>query len=86
MSEKITRKTVEREEEALEAIVCDSCGKVVEVNDHFEIQEMLRWRMTGGFGSIFGDGAEISVDLCQDCIMTRLGDCLKFNDACWEDR
>lgn len=49
--------------------ICDSCQAKIE-----DTQETLHWRMTGGYFSIFGDGVQMELDLCQECIKTRLGD------------
>lgn len=48
--------------------ICDSCQAKIE-----DTQETLHWRMTGGYFSIFGDGVQMELDLCQECIKTRLG-------------
>lgn len=59
--------------------VCDCCGTAIPADDWVETQEMLHWRMRGGFGSIFGDGAEIALDLCQNCTKTLLGRYVKVD-------
>lgn len=53
--------------------ICDSCQTEIE-----DAQETLHWRMTGGYSSIFGDGVQMELDLCQECIKTRLGDVIRF--------
>lgn len=63
--------------ELVESYTCDGCKKVIPSDDWMEVQEMLHWRMTGGFGSIFGDGASLSLDLCQECTKARLGDVIQ---------
>ena len=57
------------------AWVCDACGKRKEAQE--EAQEWLSWRHTGGYNSVFGDGEELSLDLCQDYFQTRLGGVVK---------
>ena len=47
---------------------CDSCKK--EIGDIGDWQEMLHWEKRGGYASVFGDGTEMTLDLCQDCIKT----------------
>lgn len=54
------------------AIVCDRCGTRIEVND-LEFQEIFRISHVGGYYSIFGDGNEVSVELCQRCFKELLG-------------
>ena len=53
--------------------LCDSCQTEIE-----DTQETLHWSMTGGYGNIFGDGVQMELDLCQECIKTRLGDAIRF--------
>lgn len=51
---------------------CDICKKTV---DHGELdfQEFHHIEFTGGYSSIFGDMATIVCDVCQDCLMTMIG-------------
>ena len=80
MSMKIIRAMVEQE--FVSSYECDACGRIVDPReDMMEAQEWLRWRMRGGYASIFGDDAEISLDLCQKCIKERLGDVLKIGPS-----
>ena len=53
--------------------VCDRCQKVVTPEDVVEWQEWFHWSTTGGFGSAFGDGTEVEIDLCQACTKLVLG-------------
>lgn len=55
---------------SLSAIKCDSCKKVFDKDDVLEIQEFLSVDFIGGYGSVFGDGAEVKFDLCQHCLKT----------------
>ena len=57
------------------AWVCDACGKREESQE--EAQEWLSWRHRGGYASVFGDGEELSLDLCQACTQTLLGHAIK---------
>lgn len=69
-----TKKVKKRiKEEQVTAYVCDCCKKRLPAEDWIEMQEMLHWRMTGGYGSVFGDCARISLDLCQECTKKLLG-------------
>lgn len=56
---------------------CDCCGK--ELEEVFEFQEMLHWENRGGYGSVFGDGADMTLDLCQDCIKKLLEPYIRFH-------
>jgi hypothetical protein len=76
---KTVRKRVKEKE--LLAYVCDCCKKRLPATDWIEMQEMLHWRMRGGYGSAFGDGTEISLDLCQDCTKKLLGDYIQVDTS-----
>jgi hypothetical protein len=55
---------------------CDACKKEI---DQLEIEEMLCYRNRGGYNSIFGDGTEMTLDLCQDCVKRLLGEFIQFH-------
>lgn len=78
MSENIkkTKKTVE----TIASYTCDRCKKVIEIDDVFEVQEMLHVRLRGGFSSVFGDLTTITGDFCQDCVKEVLGPFLVVKD------
>lgn len=61
------------------ALTCDRCAATFETSgsDRMEVQEFLRWRNTGGYASVFGDGASMAVDLCQHCVKEVLGPWIK---------
>lgn len=49
---------------------CSRCKNKYYDDIHpFEMQEMLHWRNIGGFGSVWGDGNQVEVDLCQRCTL-----------------
>lgn len=63
--------TVKRKK--LDHVKCDGCSAIIGPDDFIGMQEMLSIRFTGGYGSIFGDGALVEADLCQYCVKTHLG-------------
>lgn len=63
------RKTVSE----LSAVICDKCKTRVEVDDVFEMQEMLSLTIQGGYASVLGDGSTYDMDLCQKCVKEVLG-------------
>ena len=65
-------------ETQITAYVCDRCKRRVKTSDTFEIQEFLHWHTVGGYASIFGDGAEVSIDLCQHCTKDILGEWIRI--------
>ena len=65
----------------LEKVKCDMCNKTYTVNDKyddFEIQEFLTIRERGGYASLFGDGTEYELDLCQECTEELLGQYIRI--------
>jgi hypothetical protein len=56
------------------ACACDRCQKRMTPDNHDSGgQERVSLSFRGGFGSIFGDGNEVIVDLCQQCGRDTLG-------------
>jgi len=51
----------------LVAVQCDRCGKVILADNGIEWQEAFSWTNKAGYGSVWGDGTTVSVDLCQRC-------------------
>ncbi len=62
-------KEVKITEKHLTSIICDMCKKEYDIEeDVFEFQEMISIYNHGGYGSIFGDGFEFEMDICQHCL------------------
>lgn len=55
------------------SITCDVCGKEYSGKDWEEVQEFRHIGFTGGYGSIFGDGKQYTLDICQHCLNELLG-------------
>lgn len=52
---------------------CNRCGVSFDnENTPMELQEMLHWEHTCGYGSLFGDGTKLEVTLCETCILAVL--------------
>ncbi|MCK2127811.1 hypothetical protein MX652_14070 [Thauera aromatica] len=65
--------------------ICDRCGRVMPPDDHDEYQERLSIDFRAGYGSVFGDGNQVQLDLCQHCVRKVLGRWLRVSDqACDE--
>ena len=45
---------------------CSICHRNFMI-DELEAQEVFSFSQMGGYSSVFGDGAEIYVDICQHC-------------------
>lgn len=57
----------------IDGFICNKCKKEFR-DDIWEIQEMFRHRIVGGFGSVWGDGDEFEIVLCQRCAQELLYD------------
>jgi len=55
-----------------ESITCDVCGVTYTDDDDFELQEFVHIVHECGYGSIFGDGNTITLDICQYCLKNKL--------------
>ena len=67
-------------QEQLISIICDCCKEEYSESDIFEIEEFLNISKLGGYGSIFGDGNIIKLDLCQHCVKKLLGDYIRIEE------
>jgi hypothetical protein len=65
--------------EKLVSMTCDICGREL-LNDFIQEQECFNITHTGGFGSIFGDGITIKIDICQQCFLSKLGRYINYID------
>ena len=71
---------IQEETEEIDSKKCDKCDRIFlakNQDDIFEMREFLHHRNTGGYGSVFGDGAAVELDLCQDCVKEVLGPYLR---------
>jgi hypothetical protein len=58
--------------------ICDVCKTQIDANDYFDFNEMVNVRFTGGYNSIFGDGAKVEIDICQICFKEKLGEYVRI--------
>lgn len=63
----------------IDSISCDRCSREAQIDD-MEFQEFTSIQYRGAYNSIFGDGMDISVDICQHCLKETLGPWLKIKD------
>lgn len=66
-------------------LVCDRCGKEAARNES-EFHEMTSIDFKAGYGSIFGDGNRVEIDLCQHCLRDTLGTWLRVKDEADRER
>lgn len=64
------------------AVTCDVCKKTWRYDkddgdDWIETQEFLHIAHHGGYGSVFGDGSCMVLDICQHCTKKILGEYLR---------
>jgi len=67
-------KEIKTVETVCTSIICDICKKEYNVNDDFELQEFTCLDFIGGYSSVFGDGVEYKIDICQYCLKKMLLD------------
>jgi hypothetical protein len=65
-----------RADKELVSMTCDRCHKTED--DIMELQEWMKLDFAGGFESVFGDGNEYQLDLCQKCMQELFGTYLRF--------
>jgi hypothetical protein len=61
-----------RPESFTKQIRCDRCGRLAELGE-VEFHEIASLDLKAGYGSIFGDGNDVQIDLCQHCLKLTLG-------------
>ena len=64
---------VEIKERQLTEWTCSICNRDL-MSDELEAQEVFHFSQVGGYSSVFGDGSEIYIDICQHCMKERLGE------------
>jgi len=63
----------------LRAMTCDRCGTRAE-NPDTEFFEFISIAYKAGYGSIFGDGNRVEIDLCQTCLKATLGRWIRIRE------
>jgi hypothetical protein len=63
-------KTIEKR--VLAELKCDICGMDI-LKYPLEEQESVSITDVGGYSSVFGDGYEYQLDMCQHCFKEKLG-------------
>ena len=66
-------KNIEVQSRQLTELRCDVCGVDI-FQDELEMQEAFFLYKVGGYNSVFGDGREIDIDICQYCLKDKLGE------------
>ncbi len=63
---------------SISAKICDRCERRAKLNDP-EFHEFITSDRIVGFGSIFGDGNSIHLDICQHCMKSLLGSWIRIS-------
>ena len=75
---------VPTDNEVLDTITCDCCKKTFTTSeDYIDTEEFLNIERINGYGSIFGDGNVMRLDLCQHCIKKLLGEYIRIEEKEW---
>ncbi len=69
-----------RPESFVKQMRCDRCGRLSELGEA-EFQEFASIDLKAGYGSVFGDGNEVQIDLCQHCLKVSLGPWIRVTGA-----
>ncbi|MDR7299502.1 NMD protein affecting ribosome stability and mRNA decay [Pelomonas aquatica] len=69
-----------RPESFIKQIRCDRCGRLAELGE-VEFQDFVSIALKAGYASIFGDGNDVQIDLCQYCLRSSLGPWLRVSGA-----
>lgn len=77
----INYKTRKVSQDIIVSKTCDICKKTVRdcKEEWIEYGNFVRFSDRCGYGSIFGDGSLIEIDICQHCLNEKLGKFLRIN-------
>lgn len=64
-----------------DGFICSVCKTKYHGDDFFETQEALHWTNYCGYGSVFGDGNTVNLDMCQTCVSRILGVYLEVKES-----
>lgn len=74
------KKQILQDVEELKSVTCDVCKKEYDREDYMEVQEFSHIKLHCGYGSIFGDGDVVRLDICQHCLKEKLGTYLRIEE------
>ena len=66
--------------EGVSSITCDQMRPCFASRSHWHLRVHLH-RLRRQYGSIFGDGSKVEVDLCQQCLQATLGHWLRVSES-----
>lgn len=68
----VLKSTQTKQVEVIDGFICNYCKQ--EFTDIWEMQEMFCYTLVGGFMSVWGDGKQFDIVLCQRCAHKLLSD------------
>lgn len=75
------KRTDLRPQPFIKQLVCDRCGREAELDGtDCEFHEFSSISYKAGYGSVFGDGNKVEIDLCQHCVKETLATWLRITD------
>ena len=74
----IIKEEIEDVREIITGFNCNKCDRTYGKDDIVEMQEALIWQMSAGYGSLWGDGNNVQVVLCQKCAVEVVGPYVKY--------
>lgn len=69
-----------RPQSFVKQIRCDRCERLSELGE-MEFEEYVSLDHKAGYASVFGDGNQVQIDLCQHCVKELLGQWLRIASA-----
>lgn len=70
-----------RAQSYVKELVCDRCGREALCDDtDGEFHEFVSIESRAGYGSVFGAGNRVEIELCQHCIKDTLGSWIRITD------
>jgi hypothetical protein len=63
--------------EVVHGLCCDRCGSKAR-RDEAAFQEFVSIDQVAGYGSVFGDGNRVRLDLCPACLQQLVGEWIRI--------
>ena len=82
----INYRTITKEVPIMTSKTCDVCKRTYFFADDYdsrginELELFHHIEFDGGYGSVFGDGNIVSLDICQHCLKEKLGSYMRIRD------
>ena len=71
------QKQITQTKQFAKSIQCDVCGKTINYNDEtfeqYKAYNFISITKSFGYGSEIGDGEQLKLDICEDCLIEKFG-------------